>query len=387
MSTEISRITKIFHLFLGFHSLLLGLFPFFLPVYLLQNGAAVSEICWFITATGIGFTITLFLFDRLRSTSFFVPVVLSFFFEGLLLWMMQGEVSLLLIGLVNGAYSCLYWTIQRIFFLAGGTTDDSGRRFGNFQIYVLVVLKIGIFIGSLLLENIGIWAVSLLTVIISGTAILLVCRQKKYLTFPVAFQAQSALRLTDILLFNDSYRSRQVFTIDGIFLYFESYFWVISLFLVVGKDFVRLGGLVIVLALLLGLVFYLIKNRIDNLDRQKVYRFSVVLYMVSWLMRGSFSESMGLTLQIVALLLIAFCTSFFRLTFNKRFFDIAESSSMYHYILQKSYYSQIFLALSFGILGLISMQMVDGTILLSICYWVGFLLAAVYFRYLPALES
>ena len=150
-----STLSRNFYLFLGFHSFLLGLFPFFLPVYLFENGTTLAEISWFIALTGIGFSLSLWLLDHVRSESCLVPIILSFFLEACLLAMLLLGNPLSMIALVNGGYSCLFWTIQRILFLAGGSSKDSGRRFGNFQIYVLLVLKTGILVGGLLLENIG----------------------------------------------------------------------------------------------------------------------------------------------------------------------------------------------------------------------------------------
>lgn len=387
MFSNTNRSTTDFYLFLGFHNILLGLFPFFLPVYLYKQGSELSEICYFIGLTGFGFALSLFIFDKFRTVSPLFPIIGSFVLEGILLCLILSNVSPLYIALVNGGYSCLYWTIQRVYFLDGGTSQDSGRRFGNFQIYVLIVLKIGIFTGSLLLENVGLWAVSVVTLCLGGGGVLLFYQRREELSFPVGLINQNPLRVSEILKFRDRYRSKIIFILDGIFLYLESYFWVISLFLIVGENFVRLGGLVIFLAVFLGVVFYCIKNRIDRLDNQKVFLAAVVLYIVSWVMRGTLSETMGISLQLCFLLSIAFCTSFFRLALNKRFFDIARETSMYHYLFVKSYYSQIFLGIVFLGMGLLASQHYDIRTFLTWSYWLSGLLAVTYFLYLPVQKS
>jgi hypothetical protein len=50
------------------------------------------------------------------------------------------------------------------------------------------------------------------------------------------------------------------------------------------------------------------------------------------------------------LALIASCTSVFRLSFNKRFFDNARLTTAHEYIFMKSYISQFFLAVFFVVM-------------------------------------
>lgn len=373
-----------FYLFLTFHCFLLGLFPFFLPVYLFKQGGDLATISCFIALTGVGFVLTLYLFDQSRTRSATLPIVCSFILEGGLLALLLGGAPLPVLALVNGGYSCLYWTIQRILFLAGGSSKDSGRRFGDFQIYVFIVLKVGIFFGSLLLENVGIWAIALLTLVGGGVGIRLLTSDGAELEFPMAMQQQKPLAVGDIIGFRDGCNSRLVFALDGIFLYLESYFWLITLFLVVGENFFHLGLLVIVLAIVLGIIFYLIKNRIDLMERKRLYSTAVILYIASWGLRASFDSDMDYSLQLSMLLVISFCTTFFRLAFNKRFFDTAENSSLYHYLFIKSYYSQLFLALGFGLIGgWIAVAGVVTNMVLEGSYWTGAIIAGMYLCYRP----
>lgn len=133
---------------------------------------------------------------------------------------------------------------------------------------------------------------------------------------------------------------------DSVFLYPESYFWLITVFLLVGGSFSRPGLLVIALAIVLGVLFYLIKNSIDRTDKRLLYTCSVLFSIVSWGLRACFDEPVDYTM-----LLISFSTAFFRLAFNSRFFDSAEKGSLYQYLFFKSYYSQASLAVGFGVLG------------------------------------
>lgn len=361
--------TKNFYFFLGLHSFLLGLFPFFLPVYLYKSGAEISAICWFIAITGLAFSLTLFGLDFTRGKSYLRPLLTSFVLEICLLALLICGAPLWLVGVINGAYNCLYWTLQRILFLSGGTEENSGKRFGNFQIYILVVLKMGIFCGSLLLENVGIAAVCIVSASIACTGSLFFIQHREHLDFPQSLVSQPPVSLLQLLSFKDDCRSRQVFIFDGVFLYLESYFWVISLFLMVGESFVKLGGLVIFLALLLGVIFYVIKNRIDTVDTQKIYQLGVVLYMLSWGMRGFFSAELPYLIQLVMLLIISFCTSFFRLTFNKRFFDLAKRSGENRYLFVKSHYSQFFIAVAFALLGCYGRSYDENLVFLQTIYF------------------
>lgn len=363
-----NRAAKNFYLFLGLHSFLLGFFPFFLPVYLYKAGAGLDEISWFIALTGISFSLTLFCLDYLRGTSYLTPLILSFVLESCLLALLAFGAPLWLVGVINGAYSCLYWTLQRVLFLAGGTEKNSGKRFGNFQIYILIMLKAGVFCGSLLLENSGIAVVCLLSFGIACLGGLYFFNRRHELNFPASLISQNPLGIRGLLGYKDQSRSRLVFSFDGVFLYLESYFWVISLFLMVGESFIKLGGVVILLALTLGLIFFFIKNRIDTIDKQVMYRVGVVFYMLSWTLRAFFAVDLSQVTQVMLLLVIAFCTSFFRLTFNKRFFDFAKRSGENRYLFVKSHYSQVFIALFFVVLGYCVAGFDDGTVFLQTLY-------------------
>jgi hypothetical protein len=149
----------------------------------------------------------------------------------------------------------------------------------------------------------------------------------------------------------------------------------------VGESFVKLGGLVILLALILGMIFYVIKNLIDTIDKQKVYSIGVVLYMCSWGLRGLFNAELSYVIQVVMLLIIAFCTSFFRLTFNKRFFDLAKRSGENRYLFVKSHYSQFFIAIAFVIIGCSVGSLGDDVVILQTVYFVAAGASVLYLLY------
>ena len=174
-----------------------------------------------------------------------------------------------------------------------------------------------------------------------------------YLSLLAILLDEKPLSFTELLRFQDGLRSKLIFSFDGVFLYLESYFWLISLFLIVRESFWHLGLLMIVLTIIFGLLFIFIKNTIDRTAKQKIYTLAVVLYMGAWMLRGSVEGEMTNPVLFTLLVLITFCTSFFRLAFNKRFFDHAKKTSGYKYILAKSYYSQFYIGVIFMVLGLI----------------------------------
>jgi len=343
-----------YYLFLGFHGLLLGIFPFFLPVYLYKNGSQLSQIAFFIAFSGTGFFLTLWVWDRFRSHRLRPMIILSLLLELSLVCGVYSGADLLIVALLNGGYNCFYWMIQRTLFFSLTSADNSGQKFGNFQIFVLLVVKIGIFIGSIILGRFGFAAITLISLAVAfSAAVVFLMRDERSLEMSAVLRSRQPVRMIDLISFRDSHSSRLIFAVDGLFLYLESYFWLISLFVIVGESFVKLGLVVIGLALFLGILFFIIKNRIDRLPQQRVYRVGVLLYALSWVLRGLISDDMSYLLQLCMILLIGFCTSFFRLAFNKRFFDLARLLTGYKYIFIKSYYSQFFLACIFLFFGVI----------------------------------
>lgn len=345
---------RLFYVFTGVHSFLIGLFPFYIPVYLYTIGLTLSEICLFIAATGIGYCLTLFFWDRIcRKISFSTLIVWSFFSEYLLLSFFFIETESLLVvlaGLVNGIFNCSFWTIQRLLFVKSISQENSGRNFGNSQLFVLVVLKAGILLGGYFLEHWGFWILYLFSGAIVLLSVAFFSSRGMAAHTTEAIQRSQPLRISAVFRFKDMFHSRWVFIIDGVFLYLESYFWVISLFIIVRESFLKLSLVVIMLAVIFGVIFLFIKNSIDRLPRQKVYIAAVTLYAFSWWLRGFLNENLAPVNMLWLLTLIASCTSVFRLSFNKRFFDNAKLTIAHEYIFMKSYISQFFIGVFFVVM-------------------------------------
>lgn len=378
--------------FLGLHSFLIGLFPFYIPVYLYSSGSSLTRICYFIAATGTGFCISLFLWDRIsKNVSLHYLIVFSFLSEFILLtlfFLEKDMIFILIAGFFNGAFNCNFWIIQRLLFLETTTPQNSGKKFGNFQIFVMVVLKLGIFVGGVLLESTN----YLILYIFSASIVVAVAFYFLYRGVGMELNSKivtaSPLNVRSIVKYSDRFNSRSIFAIDGIFLYLESYFWVISLFLIVRQSYLKLGLLVIFLTLVFGTIFVLIKNSIDRLPFNRMYAIAIVLYCVSWILRGVLTENMENMSLLLMLALIAFCTSIFRLLFNKRFFDIAKTTTTFEYIFVKSYFSQFFLAVFFILLSFFMYNPFEVVQQLSNVYLVAAPISLIYFLYRqPDLEN
>jgi hypothetical protein len=374
-----------FYIFLGLHSFLIGLFPFYIPVYLYANGFSLDQICLFIALTGVGFCLFLYLWERLRQhIAFRYLVTFSYLSEIVLLSHFLFDKNLFFLvsaALVNGIFNCNFWIIQRLLFLETINPTNSGKKFGNFQIFVLVILKIAIFLGGILLESSGFLSLYLVStgVVLLSAAFFMKTEMK--VEFRHELRNSQPLTIVNVLRFRDQFRSKWVFAIDGIFLYLESYFWVITLFLLVQESFSRLGLLVILLTVIFGFLFIFIKNKIDTIPVNTFYTTAVVLYSLSWILRAGISEVEQKVVLLVILAAITFCTSIFRLAFNKRFFDIAQCSSPKKYVFLKSYFSQGFIVL-FALIPLTLSFTMESTVRqLSFIYLGAALLSVIYLLY------
>ncbi|MFK7993467.1 MAG: hypothetical protein AB8B87_04970 [Granulosicoccus sp.] len=363
-----------FYQFLGAHSLLIGLLPFFLPVYLWTHGLELAGLSLLVGVSGITFASSLRLWQRLSARWPLQRLIaLTFIFEiclvfivglfttipGMALFPLTSEVdststthliaAACAIGFFNGLYNAFFWTTQRTLFLQQLGQNDTGKQFGNFQIFVTVFLKVGIILGGFFLEHGGfVWLLAL-SAGISTTSNLWLARSDKG-SVPL-LQQRGIVNSRQSLRFSDKRGSRSAFAVDGIFLYLESHFWTLSLFLVVNRDFTKLGVVVVLLAIGFALVFFAIKNTIDNLDIDRVYRVAVIVYAISWLLRFTLTEASEGASLLVTLLVVTFFSSFFRLAFNKRFFDVARREGAVQYLLVKSYSSQWILGFFFIALG------------------------------------
>ena len=133
--------------------------------------------------------------------------------------------------------------------------------------------------------------------------------------------------------------------------------------------------------MIFGILFYLLKNTIDRLGRKKIYLLAVVLYALSWAFRALTSEELSLELLFVSLVLVTFCTTFFRLAMNKRFYDIAKHTLGHRYLVLKSYYSQLVIFVVYLAFGWALLQNGNNVAVLVPVYWTAAVGAFIYFLY------
>ena len=378
--------SRIFHLYLGLHSLLIGIFPFFVPVYLWKEGYGLGPLAIFIAIAGLGFCLGLWVWDRLRlKIDLTSMIALSLLLEMLLLlnvYILNMDMTLpvlLSLGICYGVYNCFFWTTQRALFFELIEPANSGRKYGNFQIFVGALLQVGILLGGLLLERAGFVYIVVLSAIaaLAGFMILLVNKPE----YPDTLNHTKAVGLREIAAFTDDDASRPIFILDGAYLFLESYFWLISLFLIAHESFTRLGIMVLALAVIFGILFYLLKNTIDRLGRKRVYQLAVVLYAASWALRALTDDKASLELLFVLLVAITFNTSIFRLVMNKRFYDIAKLTLSHRYLVLKSYYSQAAIFILFLIFGWAVIQFDFEVGVLTPVYWAAAVAALGYLIY------
>ena len=346
-------------------------------------GFNLAHISLLIGVSGISFCGALHLWQRLSSTlslktllcaTFALEIVLvaSTFLVGF------GTVAIVLIGVANGLYNGFFWTTQRTLFLQLLGANDAGKRYGNFQIFVTVFLKVGILVGGWLLDAGGLpWLLALSVLVGGGSSWWFYQTTNKE-----PLHSQPFVGLKQALRFQDTRGSKPVFLADGFFLFLESHYWTLSLFMLADENFAKLGFIVVVLAIVFGVLFFLIKNTIDVFAVAMVFRVSVLLYAVSWIARGFVSQELNTQTLMLMLLIVTFCSSFFRLAFNKRFFDIAQSTSGVEYLLIKSYLSQFYLGAGF-IATSAALWAIDATTVstLTPAYGLAAIMSLVYLRY------
>ncbi len=350
--------------------------PFYLPVFLWGHGFDLSAVTLLMSATGAGFLVSLQiwqthvrqitlrrLFTRIFAVEIsLVALCLSWPAAYSLLPISMGLspsalilTSALVLGFVSGTYNAWFWTTQRTLFLAMTADSNTGRQYGNFQIIVTIFLKVGILLGGLLLDaGPSRWGLLLATVVVASGMVLWYRKVLSDSYLPLT--SSKTVTLFASWRFRDKFRSFPIFVLDGIFLFFESHFWLLSLFLVAQQDFSSLGLIVVALALFFAITFWLLKNTIDKFTGNTTYAVATILYAASWLLRAGVDADMTRNTLLIHLLLITFFSSFFRLAFNKRFFDLARQHEGTHYLLVKSYLSQCIIAIFFMILAIALVQ-------------------------------
>lgn len=339
---------------MGAHSFLIGLLPFFIPVYLWRSGFSLAHLSLLIGVSGLSFCAVLGIWQRVaRSWPLPRLIALTFAIELILIILLStlgnSALSLIPLAIINGVYNAFFWTTQRTLFIRITSHNNTGRQYGNFQIFVTVFLKIGLLAGGLLLDAGGIkWLI-----LLSATVGLASSLWFYHVVADTPLDQFEHIDLSQSLRYDDAQHSRRIFVIDGLFLYLESHFWTLSLFLLVKQDYSRLGITVVVLALAFSVLFFAIKNIIDKYSGALVYSVAVALYVASWLIRAAINPDTSMQWLLIDLVLITFCSSFFRLAFNKRFFDIAMAGKRTQYLLIKSYVSQLILGLGYLCLAIV----------------------------------
>lgn len=378
-------LNRTFYLFSAIHSFLLGLLPIFIPVILWDKGLNIADISWFIVLSALGFLLALMVWDRLRAKAHWIAIIaLSFILQMLLVALLVWDVQWLLLSigaLINGAAGCFYWSTQRILFQAITSHKNSGNTFGNFQILVVFSLKFGILIGSFLLDSEYIKSLILISFSASLFGFYLLITLLKQTETLLGKQQPATFSLSEIWAFKDQQHSKIIFMVDGLFLFLESYFWVLTLYMLTKESLRTLGILIVVLSVLLAIIFFVIKKVIDSVNAQRIFIFSVWGYAFSWLLRAELGSDASNIVLYGGMLLIAFLSSFFRLAFNKRFYDIASSDRPIYYILCKSYYSQFMLILFFSGIALLASMDKNPLNQLQIIYDLAIPLVFLYFLY------
>jgi len=398
--------TRLFYQFAGVHSLLIGLLPFYLPALMLQNELTLVDIFWFIALNGVGYLLTLYIWDRIRQhLGWRLVIAVSFILELAVVGSIVADSTLSaihLIALLNGAYGCFFWMSQRLLFVQCSDPHNTGNKLGNFQIVVMILLKVGILTGGYLWEMWGAMSVFWVTLSLVFPAVLYhLCSR---LPTDLNASIESPLGLKAMVTYRDKNRSRSVFLGDGLFLFAESYLWVMTLYFISGQDLSMLGVLVVSLSTLLAILFYVIKNRLDHLNPQRVYCLAVLGYSLSWFLRALVDVDSNDFWLYPMVVVIGFLTAFFRLGFNKRFFDLSKQKNTHDYIVLKSYYSQFGACIFYGLMGialivwsgslsnpvsdLILDRLENPIVALQWCYWVMTPTALIYLLYrLTAFEA
>jgi len=387
LKQETSPISKILYIFLWVHSLLIGMFIFFLPVFLWEWSLSLSHISLFISLTALSFIFWLAIWDRLRFTgSLRYIITISFIFEILLvsLWFFEGSTwYIYTAAFMYGIYNCFFWVTQRLMFLENTPPKSVGKQYGTIQILAFILVKIGIVTWAFILETSSFYWLWISVTSLSLICLLYFCFQNNLSQY---FQAPIKKPITtfrDLYSFTDNQRSKFTFFLDGPFLFFESFFWVISLFLLANQSYSNLGIITVILAVSFAGIFWLMRQYIDSMNVRYVYYISCSLYAFSWILRGYVPEIWNIVVLWITVFIIAFCTSIFRLSFNKQFFDLAKNIPENRYIVIKSYYSQISIFIVFWLLSLIFAWNIDSEKGLWYLYYSLWVISLLYLAYKP----
>jgi len=234
LKLQMQQISKLLYIFLWAHSLLIGMFIFFLPIFLWEQYLTISSISLFISLTGVSFIWGLYLWDKLRfSKNLKTIIAVSFIFEIFLisLWFLdQHKYYLYLAAIVYGIYNCFFWVTQRLMFLENSPPEIVGKQYGTIQILAFILLKVWIIAWAFLLESTSFFILWASVSILSLISLTYFFYQKNLSThFSLPLQ-KPITNLDDLIYFRDEYRSKFIFILDGPFLFFESFFYTSSKF-------------------------------------------------------------------------------------------------------------------------------------------------------------
>jgi hypothetical protein len=364
------NLKQTFNVFVAIHFFLNGLLPVYVPVFLIQHGYGLAWVLGFISVCAIGFLVALQVWKKWYFRNGLKPIVaVSFAAQVALICSLvffDHVVWLMMSALLYGGVNCFLWTSQRVLFAAllsssaepatdsSKSVEPTGKLLGNLQMLAAVAIKLGLLVGAFLLaQELFIVLVGLaIVVVIIGIAVFArgVPNAMLYASKLSPNSENVNLSGRRMLAYRDNHYSSLMFYIDGVFLFAESFFWVLSLYFLSQQNIQQLSFLLVALSMILGLVFWLVKNHIDHSNPQKVYVAAVLGYMISWGLRAEANVEMSPYLMHFVILSVAFLTAFFRLSFNKRLFDNAQSGSPLTYLMAKTYGSQMGVIVAFGVL-------------------------------------
>lgn len=381
------NLKKLLYTFLFTNAFISGIFGLFLPIYLYKMGATFSNITLFIAINAFFYVITLRVIEyiipkiNLKHLTQITFLTYGIFITSIFFTHDINFKNLLILGFFNGIYLSLFWTIQRLTFLTTINEKNLGKQISNIQLFIMFISKIGILIGGFILENLGFKYVFLITIILLSLSTLYTIFHKTQ-SQNYTFTHYKPHTLKEILTFKDNHNSKLIFIFDGLFLYIESYIWLLVIFLYVGSFF-ELGILIILFSVIFITIYSFIRKIIDKTPEKKLIKYKTIIYGFGWFLAGIFVFIENTKLQSVLILFIAFFNILFRLTFNKIFFKISKNTLKERYIFLKSYYSQFVIFLGFLTFSGIFYYFENNYKIFGIIFFIAFLLSPIYLKLKP----
>ena len=345
---------QLFYLFTGIHSIHSGLFIFYIPIFLWLEFHSFAFISLFIGIAGIFFTLSLRVFEHILSkyslpvlllSSFLFPSICFFFF------LLGIDSFFYIVSIMYGTYMCWYYTLHRILFIHITTQNTTGKTFGSFQVFVFLILKATLLISAFFLEKES-------CILLFFLSLLFSCIGMIFFYFKsFSFQKAQEILHYKIISFKKIryflfHSSGFMFVIDGIFLYLESFFWVITLYFIANGNFIYTAALIVILSFFFAIIHWLLKNKIDHISGHMLFQICVFLYAGAWVIRSFIIDISSFIILSIGLVVVTFSTVLFRLTLHKRFYDNARKFPYYEYMIAKSYITQFSLSLFFLLMSL-----------------------------------